>query len=236
MREGSGGPVGPADALAVPSAMSATHARRASRSLLCAASSPTRPGSSPARRDASLAGGWATRAQLPSHQHPAGQLGRERAARAQAPGPVGVGRRRRARRPPQALRGRRRARRPCVAEAGHGPLRRCRPPARGCRAEPAALGAEGGRAALPAPEDVPLAAGHAPRVARLPGRRPPDATRGGHPGVGPVAPPRVAREHAAPPIWQGHPCHIVPDRYPQINQIGCPTCHFPDFWCEFRRG
>ena len=102
-----------------------------------------------------------------------GPRGRERAARAQAPGPVGVGRRRRARRPPRALRGRRRARRPCVAEAGHEPLRRYRPVARGCRAEPAALGVEGGRAAPPAPEDVPLAAGHAPRVARLPGRHPP---------------------------------------------------------------
>ena len=80
MREGSGGPVGPADAPAVPSAMSATHARRASRDPLCAASSPTRPGGSPARRGASLAEGWATRAQLPSHQHPAGQLGREGAS------------------------------------------------------------------------------------------------------------------------------------------------------------
>ena len=54
MREGSGGPVGPADTLAVPSAMSATHA---SKNPLCAASSPTRPGSSPARWDASLAEG-----------------------------------------------------------------------------------------------------------------------------------------------------------------------------------
>ena len=80
MREGSGGPVGPADTLAVPSAMSATHARRASKNPLCAASSPTRPGSSPARWDASLAEGWATRAQLPSHQHPARQLGCEGAS------------------------------------------------------------------------------------------------------------------------------------------------------------
>ena len=61
-------------------------------------------------------------------------------------------------------------------------------------------------------------------------------TRGGHPGVGPVAPPRVAREHAVPLMWSEYSYHIVPDRYPQINQMGCSTCHFPDFWCEFRRG
>ena len=57
MREGSGGPVGPADTLAVPSAMSATHARYASKNLLCAASSPTRLSSSLTRWDASLAEG-----------------------------------------------------------------------------------------------------------------------------------------------------------------------------------
>ena len=80
MREELGSPAGPADTLAVPSAMSATHARYASKNLLCAASSPTRLSSSLTRWDASLAEGWATRAQLPSHQHPARQLGCEGAS------------------------------------------------------------------------------------------------------------------------------------------------------------
>ena len=55
-------------------------------------------------------------------------------------------------------------------------------------------------------------------------------------GVGPVAPPRVAREQAVPPMWQGYAYHIVPDKYPQVNLMGCSTCHFPDSWREFRRG
>ena len=60
---------------------------------------------------------------------------------------------------------------------------------------------EGERAALPAPEDVPLAVDHAPQVARLLDHHPSDATRGDHPGVGLVALPRVAHEHAVPPMW-----------------------------------
>ena len=57
MREELGSPVESTDTLAVPSAMSATHARYASKNLLCAASSPTRLSSSLTRWDASLAEG-----------------------------------------------------------------------------------------------------------------------------------------------------------------------------------
>ena len=57
MREELGSPVESTDTLAVPSAMSATHARYASKKRLWAASSPTRPSSSLTRWDARRAEG-----------------------------------------------------------------------------------------------------------------------------------------------------------------------------------
>ena len=30
--------------------------------------------------------------------------------------------------------------------------------------------------------------------------------------------------------------HAIPYKYPQVNQIGCSTCCFSNFWCEILRG
>ena len=121
----------------------------------------------------------------------------------------GAGTGTRARRGPPATRRRGPTTGPPRSPASRAPTRRRgrgpAPPAapatrRGCRAELAGPGVEGGRAALAAAEHVAPAVDHPPEVARLPGHPAVDPPRGHEPRVGPVAPPRAAREHGGLPM------------------------------------
>ena len=137
----------------------------------------------------------------PAAREAVGLRGGQRVVHAQAPELGGVRRRRGVEGRPQALRGRQRVQRPRVAEVEDQPLRRHRPPARGCRAELAGPGVEGERAALAAAEHVAPAVDHPPEVARLLDHLAVDPPRGHEPRVGPVALPRVAHEHGSLPMW-----------------------------------